>query len=127
MKCKSLAANGTDFTIPGVTSKIISAVAFGCSGGFDMDSVVINLDVPLQPGNYQLMIQNGSDQNTLLDNCDREIPAGHAINFTVYGRQPTPLDSVAPVACAPIILQIPFRKNIEMPNFFIFKRSILNY
>ena len=112
IKCKSLAANGSDFTIPGVTSKITSATGFGCSSGFDMDSVVINLDVPLQPGNYQLVVQNGSDQNTLLDNCDREIPVGHAINFTVYGRQPTPLDSLAPVGCAPTVLQIPFKKNM---------------
>ncbi|HEY6977647.1 MAG TPA: gliding motility-associated C-terminal domain-containing protein [Chitinophagaceae bacterium] len=113
MKCRSLAANGSDFAVPGVTSKIKSATGFGCNAGFDMDSVIITLDVPLQPGNYQLAIQNGSDQNTLLDNCDREIPVGSTVNFTVYGRQPTPLDSLAPVNCAPRVLQIPFRKNIR--------------
>ncbi len=113
MKCASLAVNGSDFTIPGATSKIASVTGFGCSSGFDMDSVILTLDAPLAPGNYQLTIQNGTDGNTLLDNCDREIPVGHAINFTVYGRQPTPLDSLMPVACAPGILQIPFRKNIQ--------------
>ncbi len=113
MKCASLAVNGSDFTIPGATSKIASVVGFGCSSGFDMDSVILTLDAPLAPGNYQLIIQNGSDRNTLLDNCDREIPVGHAINFTVYGRQPTPLDSILPVACAPNIVQILFRKNIQ--------------
>jgi len=78
-----------------------------------MDSVILNLDISLQPGNYELEAKNGSDSNTLLDNCDFEIPVGNTINFTVYGRQPTPLDSLAPVNCAPTVLQIPFRKNIR--------------
>jgi len=112
MKCTSLVANGTDFTIPGVTSKINSSVGFGCSAGFDMDSVILNLDVPLLPGNYQLAVKDGTDGNTLLDNCDREIPVGHAINFEVFGRQPTPLDSLIPVGCAPVVLQMHFQKNM---------------
>lgn len=112
MKCSSVTATGSDFIIPGATSKIVSALAVGCSSGFDVDSVVINLDVPLPPGNYQLAVQNGTDGNTLLDNCDREIPVGSAINFVVYGRQPTPLDSIIPPACAPKVLQLHFDKNI---------------
>ena len=113
MKCSSVTATGSDFIIPGVASKIVSALAVGCSSGFDVDSVVINLNTSLPPGNYQLAIQNGSDGNTLLDNCDREIPVGTAINFVVYGRQPTPLDSIIPPACAPNVLQLHFDKNIQ--------------
>jgi gliding motility-associated-like protein len=113
MKCTSVTATGSDFVIPDVTSKIISALAVGCSSGFDVDSVVINLDAPLPPGNYQLEVKNGSDNNTLLDNCDREIPVGSSLNFVVYGKQPTPLDSLIPPACAPNILQLHFDKNIQ--------------
>ena len=113
MKCLSVTATGSDFKISGTTSKIVSALAVGCSSGFDMDSVVINLDTPLTPGNYQLQVQNGSDGNTLLDNCDREIAEGSSVNFVVYGKQPTPLDSLIPPTCAPNVLQLHFDKNIQ--------------
>jgi gliding motility-associated-like protein len=113
MKCSSLEADGSDFAVLASALKFISAVAPDCSNGFDMDSVVLTLQAPLAPGNYQLQIKDGLDGNTLLDNCDREIPAGSTINFTVFGRQPTPLDSIIPPQCAPNILQLYFQKNIQ--------------
>jgi hypothetical protein len=49
MKCGSLAADGSDFSInTGITS-IISAVGIGCSSGFDTDSVLLTLNNPLPP------------------------------------------------------------------------------
>ena len=43
MKCASLAVDGGDFTIPGTTSKVISAMGVGCSSGFEMDTVILTL------------------------------------------------------------------------------------
>ncbi len=113
MKCTSLAPDGSDFEIPDQTSKIISAVGIGCSNGFDLDSVVLALDNPLPAMDYNLVIQNGLDENTLLDNCAREIPIGSSVSFTVYPKQATPLDSIVPVGCSPGVLQLSFKKNIQ--------------
>ena len=72
MKCASLAADGTDFTLSSAAARIVSATAI-CNG-FDMDSLVLGLSNPLPPGNYTLTIKNGTDGNTLLDICGRNIP-----------------------------------------------------
>ena len=113
IKCSSLSSTGSEFTIPSTSFKITSVTGVGCDSSFDMDSIVINLQSPLPPGDYNLVVQTGSDGNTLLDNCDNPVPNGSSINFKLYGLQPTPMDSLIPVACAPQILQLHFTKNMQ--------------
>ena len=113
MKCSSLSADGSDFTITPGTATITAAVGGGCTTGFDTDSVILTLSNPLPAGNYKLVVKNGSDLNTLLDDCDRDIPVGHQLPFTIAPPQPTPLDSIAPVKCAPSQLELVFKKNIR--------------
>ncbi len=72
MKCSSLAVDGSDFTISPAVANITSASSF-CDA-FDMDSLELDLSNPLPPGNYTITIKNGSDGNTLLDNCGTNIP-----------------------------------------------------
>ncbi len=110
IKCKSVAANGTDFSINPPVANIISAVGNGCTSGFDTDSIRLVLNNPLPAGNYTITMQTGTDANTLLDNCDRFIPVGEQIPLTVFPVQPTPMDSLTKPACAPQILQLVFRK-----------------
>lgn len=110
MKCSSLAANGSDFRLSPAAASIVSAVGSGCSNSFDMDTVVLTMSNALPPGNYTVTIQNGTDGNTLLDNCDRNIAPGDVLSFTVLAIQPTPLDSIKPVACAPDKLELVFKK-----------------
>jgi hypothetical protein len=113
MKCASLATDGTDFTLSSPAITITGAAAANCSRGFDMDSVILTLSNPLPPGNYTVTVVNGSDGNTLKDNCDRTIPVGENLNFTILPLQPTPVDSLSPVKCAPNSLQLIFRKQIR--------------
>ncbi len=113
MKCSSLAANGSDFSISPAVSAISSAKGFGCSNGFDLDSVLLTMSSSLPPGNYTVTIKNGSDGNTLLDYCDRNIVAGHNIPLVVTPLVPTPMDSLTVVGCAPNKLQLIFKKNIK--------------
>lgn len=113
MKCASLAVDGSDFSIPGTTSKIISAAGIGCSSGFDMDTVILTMDVPLPAGNYQVIAQFGNDGTSVTDNCDRDIPSGNSVNFSVFVKQPTPFDSITPPGCAPDQVQLFFKKNIR--------------
>jgi gliding motility-associated-like protein len=113
MKCNSLAANGSDFSItPGAVS-IVGATGAGCSGSFDVDSVILSLSGPLPVGNYTVTAVNGADGNTLLDNCGNGIPVGDTVQFAILPLQPTPMDSLQPVKCAPSTLQLVFSKPIR--------------
>lgn len=109
MKCASLAPDGSDFRLAPANATILSAQGNNCSSGFDMDSVILTMSGPMPPGNYTLTIKDGVDQNTLLDNCDREVAVGETIPFTVFPALPTPMDSLTKVGCEPDVLQLVFR------------------
>ncbi|MDQ6761546.1 MAG: gliding motility-associated C-terminal domain-containing protein [Bacteroidota bacterium] len=111
MKCASLAANGSDFTLSGGIT-ILSAASNSCKANFDMDTLQLGLGTALSPGNYTLTIGNGSDNNTLLDNCDRNIVPGNKVQFQVLPLQPTAMDSLTTPACAPQTMHLVFKKNI---------------
>lgn len=113
MKCNSLATNGSDFILSPAAGNIISATGIGCSGSFDMDSVVLTVSGVIAPGTYDIIMKKGSDGNTIKDNCDREIPDGSKIAVTVYPAVPTPMDSIKPVSCEPDVLQLVFRNLIR--------------
>jgi gliding motility-associated-like protein len=110
MKCNSLATNGSDFTLSTSSSSVISASGGGCNNSFDMDSVLLTLNNPLAPGNYNLVIGNGTDGNTLLDNCNRAVPAAESIPLQILPIAPTPMDSLTKVGCAPPGLELIFKK-----------------
>jgi gliding motility-associated-like protein len=110
MKCSSLASDGSDFEISLAGTSVISATAV-CKG-FDMDSLTLELSSPLPLGNYTLSVKNGTDINTLIDNCGTNIPVGNSLDLIILPKMPTPMDSLIPVKCAPQSLQLVFRKNI---------------
>jgi len=110
MKCSSLAADGSDFIISSPVTQVISATSY-CNG-FDMDSLELQLNNPLPPGNYLVTIRNGTDGNTLLDNCGNSIPVGDSLPLAILPLAPTPMDSLTPLKCAPQSLQLVFKKNI---------------
>lgn len=112
-QCASLAANGTDFVLSPAIANATAAAGINCNNGFDMDSVGLIIDRPLPPGNYTIIIKKGSDDNTLLDNCDTPFPENDSVSFTVYPLAPTPMDSIAPVACAPQVLHLVFRTTMR--------------
>jgi gliding motility-associated-like protein len=112
MKCGSLTADGSEFSISPAVANVISAVATNCSNAFDFDEVVITLDNPLPNGNYQLVIDKGDDNNSLKDNCDREIPYFEQVSFFYAIPQPIFADSIGKVGCAPDEVKIYFPKRI---------------
>ncbi|MBK8953281.1 MAG: gliding motility-associated C-terminal domain-containing protein [Chitinophagaceae bacterium] len=112
MVCTSVAANGSDFQISSAT--IVGAVPGDCSSPLGSDSVIITLSQPLPVGNYSLIINTGSDGNTLLDICNREIPSGENVSFTVTQPQPIALDSIyVPPGCSPAFVDLAFKKGIK--------------
>jgi len=113
MKCKTVAADGSDFLINAPGISIISATGNNCNKSFDMDTVILTLNGPLAPGNYNVTIKNGSDANTLLDNCDRAVPVNENVPLTIFPILPTPMDSLTKPKCAPQTLELVFRKPIK--------------
>lgn len=113
MRCNSLAADGSDFILASHPVSIAGATGINCSSGFDMDSVLINLETPLVPGNYSLLAQIGTDGNTLLDNCGNLLAVDDSVSFKVLPEQPTPFDSLTPPGCAPSMIQLVFSKPIQ--------------
>jgi gliding motility-associated-like protein len=113
MKCNSLAANGSDFVLTPNVATVIGASGFGCTTGFDVDSVILTLSNPLPPGNYTIAVKNGTDGNTIRDNCDRAIPVGESLPMIVFPQFPTPMDSVDKLGCAPDEIIVNFSKQIR--------------
>ncbi len=112
IKCASIATNGSDFSITPSNASIIAATGFECGIKFDTDSMDVQLDHPLPPGNYTLQVKIGSDNNTLLDPCDNAMPVTETATFTVPPPNPTPMDSLTKVGCSPNTLQLVFSKPI---------------
>jgi gliding motility-associated-like protein len=114
MKCLTLSADGSEFTISPPVATVIAASGFGCNNGFDMDSIILTLSNPLPPGNYTISIKNGAaDLNTLKDNCDRLIPVGETVPMIVFPQFPTPMDSIDKIFCAPDEVVLNFSKQIR--------------
>lgn len=112
MRCSSISLDGSDVVgFPGGITA--TGIRTNCSNGFDTDSVVITLSAPLPPGNYTLQLKNGNDGNTFLDLCDRPIPLTDQLSFEYAIPQPTKLDSIAPVQCAPNAVRFVFKKLIK--------------
>ncbi len=120
MECASLAADGSDFVltatgpITGAIPAITGASGDYCNSGFDMDSVTLTFAGFIPPGNYLISAKNGSDGNTLLDDCGNPVPVGDSATLSVATPPPpAPFDSLSPVGCAPSVLTVVFDKNIQ--------------
>jgi gliding motility-associated-like protein len=112
MKCNSLTATGSEFYLMPGNIAVKSSTGINCSSQFDTDSLAIELNTFLAPGNYSLHIKKGTDGNTVLDYCDREIAETDKLDFTVLPKAPVPMDSMAALACKPNQLKLIFKKPV---------------
>lgn len=87
IQCKTIATDGSDFAISPANVGISSATGYGCSTGFDTDSIIVQLNNPLPPANYQIIQQTGTDGNTLLDDCNNPVPVGTSTGFNITAQQ----------------------------------------
>ncbi|HET9430185.1 MAG TPA: PKD domain-containing protein, partial [Chitinophagaceae bacterium] len=113
LKCSSLTAAGSEFSISPSSVSVVSASTSTCSPGFDFSEITIRLSSPLPNGNYQLIINNGTDGNTLKDNCDNAISSGEQVPFQYLAPQPVFADSIGRLGCAPDYVRIYFPKKIN--------------
>lgn len=113
VKCTSLTSPGTEFSILPAVTTVVAATTSTCSAGFDLSEITITLASPLPSGNFQLVINNGSDANTLLDVCGNAIPNGEQVPFQYQLPQPIFADSIGKLGCAPDSLRLYFPKKIN--------------
>lgn len=112
VRCNSYTAAGTEFSLIPAAANVISATPDSCGFGFDFDELTLTLSAPLSNNNYQLVIKNGTDNNTLLDNCGRNIPVDEQVSFFYAIPQPIVADSVGKATCATDSVKVYFPKKI---------------
>lgn len=84
IKCSSLQSNGSDFQLLPAVATITLASSISCAAGSDFTNLIsLNLSTGLAAGTYTLSVKNGTDANTLIDNCNNPMPVGSNIIFTV--------------------------------------------
>jgi hypothetical protein len=113
MKCSSVTATGSEFTLAPSGATIIAAQPLNCNGAFDFDSVLLTLSAPLPAGTYSLLVDDGTDGTTILDNCSQSIPKGELMSFDYVVPQPIYADSIGFAGCAPSELKLYFPKRIN--------------
>jgi gliding motility-associated-like protein len=113
VNCRSLSISGSEFRLLPAARTITNVQPDSCSFGFDFDELELTLSGTLPNGNYQLVIQNGSDGNTLLDNCGRGIPVNEQIPFSFQSPQPIFADSIGKPSCKTDSIRIYFPKRIN--------------
>lgn len=113
IRCNSLSANGSEFTVMpfGITATAASTTT--CATGFDFDEVTITLASTLTSGTHRLVINNGSDGNTLLDLCGNSIAPGQFVSFDYFIPQPIFADSIGKAPCTPDSILIYYPKKIR--------------
>jgi gliding motility-associated-like protein len=104
--CSSLTSAGSEFTITNGTH-VITGVTSACTNGNNaLNQLTIALQSPIPPGNYQLVVNNGTDLNTLIDVCQEAMPAATSFPFTVPALNPLAINSISYSGCAPTILKV---------------------
>ncbi len=84
IKCSSVAPDGSDFFVAGTYPvNITNASPVNCVRGLTRRIIVRFNSTLIQPGNFQIVLQVGSDGNTLLSECDTPSVAGSVIPFRV--------------------------------------------
>lgn len=113
IRCTTITASGSEFSLSPAVATVISAVTDSCAFGFDFDEVTLTLSAPLTSNIYELIINNGTDANTLLDICGNEIPQGARVQFEYIIPQPILADSVGKPACATDSILVYYPKKIR--------------
>lgn len=113
VRCNSITISGSEFSITPAVTTVIAAAPDSCAFAFDFDEIILTLAAPLPNGNYQLVINNGTDANTLLDNCARAIPQNEQVPFVYAAPQPIFADSIGRVGCASDSVKVYFPKKIS--------------
>jgi PKD repeat protein len=83
MFCSSIAANGSDFIVTGPSSVTVSGAEGACNADGFTDIIRVRLSAPVQnAGTFGIKLQEGTDGNTIINECGVPTVSGSFINFT---------------------------------------------
>jgi len=110
--CSSISADASEFIVTGGPNTI-TGITSNCSlGAKGIPSLVINFQAPLAPGNYQLNIVNGNDDNNTLANVCQTLMLPVSIPFTVAAVPPATVNTITYTGCAPTALDVQLTKPV---------------
>lgn len=83
MRCATIAPNGSDFVLNGLPVQVVGAAGV-CTDG--LSSVIrLTLSGPIQQaGTWTITLRQGTDGNTIIDECGMPTPAGETVSFVSY-------------------------------------------
>ena len=82
MFCNSIAADGSDFVITGTHPVSIVGAKGVCNANGLSQLVRVSLSTPIQQaGTFQIKLQNGTDGNTIINECGAPTIAGAILEF----------------------------------------------
>jgi gliding motility-associated-like protein len=84
MLCNTVAPDGSDFIVTGPTAvTVASAAGYNCSTDGLSNIIKVKLSASIQTGGaYRITLRQGSDGNTVSNECSMETAAGSFINFS---------------------------------------------
>ncbi|MCW3087722.1 MAG: domain containing protein [Sediminibacterium sp.] len=83
INCTSIAADGSDFRISGPAPVTVRAAKGFCNGEGMTGTIAILLAAPIRVnGTFTITLRNGTDGNSLIDQCGFTTPAGSTLPFT---------------------------------------------
>ncbi len=84
IRCSSISADGSDFSISGPNPVTIAGASGVCDGNGESNIIIVTLASPIViGGNYQISLAPGADGNTIIDECGHATPFGETLHFTV--------------------------------------------
>jgi len=84
VKCSSIAADGSDFVVTGPSVVSVNQATGGLCSGNLTNQIDITLASPIMAaGSYKIAVANGSDGNTLTNQCDNPMPVGSSLTFEI--------------------------------------------
>ena len=109
--CTSVTPTGTEFSIT-PTNPAITSATYTCVNGI-ATGLRLNLANPLPYGTYNLVVNNGSDGNTITDTCGIDMLIGKSIALTIPIPPTVPkFDSVQFLKCSPSTVRAFYSKSI---------------
>ncbi len=111
--CSSITGSGSEFGAT-IAGQVVTGVSSDCSlpGANGVTSLIINLQTPIPPGNYQLNVDIGTDADVFRNVCRLDmLPA--SIPFTVIQRLPLVFDSVQYDRCTPSQIKVFYNQPVD--------------
>ena len=83
MRCNSIAADGSDFIVTGSSLVAVAGATGICNADGLTNIIIVKLSAPIQQaGSFSIQLKNGTDGNTIINECGTETPAGATLLFT---------------------------------------------